>query len=180
MKHNYQFPQEQIRNKQKENKEKQINKKAKENYKNYKKKQKNPRTTKTRTAMSMVFIALPGQFHAQDCHCALCLGHAKYHLSLKQENKQTNKKQNRKVVLRERKGSLEDSNNKWKLLGSWICSQKFLNSQIITGWMETVHSLAYFPQIQKQQYASLHIQIIHIHFFLFFFYTFDNISEKGV
>lgn len=46
--------------------------------------------------------------------------------------------------------------------------------------METVHRLAYFSQIQKQQYASLHIQITFFFFLVLFFYTFDNISEKGV
>lgn len=61
--------------------------------------------------MSMVFSALPGRLHAQDCHCKLCLGHAKYCLSLK-TGKQTNKQKPRKVVLREMKVSLEDSDNK--------------------------------------------------------------------
>lgn len=42
--------------------------------------------------MSMVFIGLPEQLHAQDCHCALCLGRAKYHLISLKTGKQTNRK----------------------------------------------------------------------------------------
>lgn len=44
--------------------------------------------------MSMVFIALGGQLHTQDCHCALCIGCAKYHLISSKTGKQTNEKKN--------------------------------------------------------------------------------------